>query len=958
MLHVVAGVGAFVLALMLAVALGDLIRRPAFRRLALRNLLRRRTETILVVLGSSLGTAIIASAFVVGATFHASVRDGARTKLGPIDEQVALPRVSDVPAVVERLRNPPITGTDGVLGSVRAAAALTATVSGRQVVEPSATVGEYDLSQARRFGGHPEDTGLAAAPRTLGPSDVLINRWLADQLGVAAGDRVTLHAFGTERTFRIAQVLEPVGLAGATDVIVRPGTLEAMTVGSSAQGATPPRGEVLVSNVGRVLDSASSSDAVTAAITRRLPRRFGAEVTEAKSDLLAEADAQGQSAGQLFTGIGTFSVLAGVLLLVNLFVMLAEERKRELGLARATGLRRWHLVRVFTLEGACYGVAAAFVGTLVGTGLAWLVARSAAGLVGGDDRTFHLHFVEPIGVLVTAGLIGLGLSMATVWITSLRIANLNIVRALRDLPDLVHRRHRLRSSGPAAMGVGLGIALTLWGVVSIVPLAAVLGPPIGLFAAVALLRPHLGRRVATAVASIGTLVWCIGVFTFLGRITDHSGVPVFVIQGLVMVAAAVALSTALDRVWAIAVAALGRTGRGLAGRLGLAYPLEKVFRTGLLVGMYALIVFTLVFLAVYGKISSSQIGSISHRVAAGADLLVDSNPTDPVPQARLVTNPGVARVARLWQAAPLFTTPEATKSERWPVTGFESSLLALGVPHLVARSSAYRSDRAAFRAMLRDPRLIVVDQHFLHDAGLSTGGGGAAVVGSTIRAHDPDSGKSATYRVIGLTSDDVTHAGAWVAAGALRSLATVSAVPSRFRVQVTPGANPDQVAVGLESEFLANGVTATTFRAKVASAMSVRLGFFALMQRYLGIGLVVGIFGLAVVMVRASRSRRRQIGMLRTIGFSADTVRHAFLIEAAFIAFQGIATGVGLGLLVSYQMLSKAAALGGEPLPYSVPWSTIGALAAIPFAASLAVAMIPASQASSVNPARVLRMAE
>ena len=98
--------------------------------------------------------------------------------------------------------------------------------------------------------------------------------------------------------------------------------------------------------------------------------------------------------------------------------------------------------------------------------------------------------------------------------------------------------------------------------------------------------------------------------------------------------------------------------------------------------------------------------------------------------------------------------------------------------------------------------------------------------------------------------------------------------------------------------------------------------------------------------------------MLRTIGFSADVVRHAFLVEASFIALQGIATGVGLGLLVSYQMLSRTAALGGDPLPYSVPWSTVLGLAVIPFAASLAVALIPASQAASVNPAEVLRMSE
>jgi hypothetical protein len=69
-------------------------------------------------------------------------------------------------------------------------------------------------------------------------------------------------------------------------------------------------------------------------------------------------------------------------------------------------------------------------------------------------------------------------------------------------------------------------------------------------------------------------------------------------------------------------------------------------------------------------------------------------------------------------------------------------------------------------------------------------------------------------------------------------------------------------------------------------------------------------------------------------------------------------TGVGLGLLVSFQMLSRSAALGGEVMPYAVPWPTIGLLAVVPFLASLAVSLLPASQAASVDPAQVLRMAE
>src|SRR5688572_26774554 len=77
----------------LVVSTFDLLFRPTFRRLALRNVLRRKNEALLVVAGSLLGTAIITSSFIVGDTLDASIRDTARTQLGPIDETV---RVTDL----------------------------------------------------------------------------------------------------------------------------------------------------------------------------------------------------------------------------------------------------------------------------------------------------------------------------------------------------------------------------------------------------------------------------------------------------------------------------------------------------------------------------------------------------------------------------------------------------------------------------------------------------------------------------------------------------------------------------------------------------------------------------------------------------------------------------------------------------------------------------------------------
>ena len=89
----------------------------------------------------------------------------------------------------------------------------------------------------------------------------------------------------------------------------------------------------------------------------------------------------------LFTTFGTFSIAAGILLIFLIFVMLAAERRGELGIARAVGTRRGHLVQMFTFEGAAYDLIAAAVGAssaqLVAYGMVFVIA-SAFGTAGED----------------------------------------------------------------------------------------------------------------------------------------------------------------------------------------------------------------------------------------------------------------------------------------------------------------------------------------------------------------------------------------------------------------------------------------------------------------------------------------------------------------------------------------------------------------------------------------------
>src|SRR5919107_3740817 len=70
------------------IVLSSMLRRPALRRLGLRNLTRRKWNTVLVVVGSMVGTALISGSLVLNDSTGRFQENEALETLGEIDEVV------------------------------------------------------------------------------------------------------------------------------------------------------------------------------------------------------------------------------------------------------------------------------------------------------------------------------------------------------------------------------------------------------------------------------------------------------------------------------------------------------------------------------------------------------------------------------------------------------------------------------------------------------------------------------------------------------------------------------------------------------------------------------------------------------------------------------------------------------------------------------------------------------
>jgi len=369
--------------------------------------------------------------------------------------------------------------------------------------------------------------------------------------------------------------------------------------------------------------------------------------------------------------------------------------------------------------------------------------------------------------------------------------------------------------------------------------------------------------------------------------------------------------------------------------------------------MFALVVFTLTFLAVLTHVLSRQAPELADGAGAGYDLLVDSSAVNPVTAGDLGAVPGVEEAIGLARGA-VDVQADAIDGEvrPWAVTGFDEGLLARAPPRLSSRGP-YDSDADAWRAVLEDPTLAIVSPVFLQQSSAPTDS--LFEPGDRFEVLEPATGVGVELTVAGVTSSDFQVNGVLVGRTLLDGLLGPNVVVNRHYVAVADGADPEVVASTLEGQLAPAGIDASTFRAVVDEALAAYDGFLRLLQGFLSLGLVTGIAGLGVVLVRAVRERRREIGVLRAVGVRPEVVRNAFLVEAGFLAVQGTVLGVALGLVSGASVLAHADLFGTASPDFAVPWAALVVVLVVPLVCSLLAAAVPASRAAAIRPAVALR---
>jgi ABC-type lipoprotein release transport system permease subunit len=179
------------------------------------------------------------------------------------------------------------------------------------------------------------------------------------------------------------------------------------------------------------------TDWQTATLRRRLETQFNDlsdfSVDDQKRDGLDSAELAANAFTAIFVVTGLFGIASGLLLIFLIFVMLAAERKSEMGMTRAVGAQRKHLVQMFVYEGTAYDLGAAAVGVVLGVVTGLLIALTLGSAFASSDLAIRPNVT--LTSLAVSYSLGMLVTFATVLFSALRVSRLNIVSAIRDLPE-------------------------------------------------------------------------------------------------------------------------------------------------------------------------------------------------------------------------------------------------------------------------------------------------------------------------------------------------------------------------------------------------------------------------------------------------------------------------------------------------------------------------------------------
>lgn len=352
--------------------------------MAWRNLGRNRIRTALAALGVVIGVVAIASLGMAGAALQYQ----ANQDLGGLADEVTVSPGEDnldgglTAAEVDTIRD---VATDGIVVPQKSDRAVLRQNSAQAAVSVTGltdAAAMYDVSEG-------------TAPERL-QSGALIDETTADDLNLGLGDPVDYEG----QLYRIRGLIDTGGGFGGGPAAGGTGTL---VLPISALSGTD------YATVSVLAEDGEAAERLATAIEARLNEREEVVSASTLADVQEQIDSFLGTLNLALFGIGSISLIVASVAILNVMLMSTVERRGEIGVLRAVGIRRIEVLRMILAEAAFLGAVGGVVGVLVSLGLGLVLFEVLVGdamlvFVWGSLRYLLLGFVFAVGASLLSGL--------------------------------------------------------------------------------------------------------------------------------------------------------------------------------------------------------------------------------------------------------------------------------------------------------------------------------------------------------------------------------------------------------------------------------------------------------------------------------------------------------------------------------------------------------------------------
>lgn len=409
------------------------IANAIFFKIGVRNIFRRRTQVLLIVFALMLSTTLLSSVLATGDVITAAVQTVAVYNLGNVDEAIqgGFGGFFDDRVYYELLNrernNPDIAAIGAALFENNL---LVADLTSRQVRSKVTGMGIIPGSE-QGFGGLQDESGKGHHTiAELGTNEVFLNHSIAILLNAHAGDDLYIYSQrwpGQRYQLHVRAIVQDGGLVGELPYI-----LTNVQTFRAIEHRHDDLTQIFVENRGGGgISGVDLSGQVEDELEQSLPRYL--HVSQVKEIGIQNAQKADDIFSRIFALFSLFALAISLLLIFLIFVLLAAERRAEMGMARAIGVQRRHLVLMYLFEGTVYDLVASFIGLLIGIGAGTLLVLYLSPILARFNFPLKLTF-QPRSLLI-AYCLGVIFTFCSVGISAWVVSRMTVVDALRNLPE-------------------------------------------------------------------------------------------------------------------------------------------------------------------------------------------------------------------------------------------------------------------------------------------------------------------------------------------------------------------------------------------------------------------------------------------------------------------------------------------------------------------------------------------